>query len=212
VVIGDFLLLSSPAALIAPMAVSICFFRRLTIHYKILCFFVFGTVIIEAFSYLFWLKKQNNLFMFNFYAIWELGLISLFYGSFLNNRLKKFISLLFITFSSFWIVDTFFISGVAQFSTYAKPIENITITLFAMYFFYKQFRQMKIINLRRDPSFLINTAFLIYFSATFYLFALSNYIMNESALTYVIWEVHTLLAWFYYSMIALALWNDAKRR
>ncbi len=209
---GKFLLLTSPAALILPLALSLRFIKKFSLPYRVLSVYVFGASIVETISYTFWLQKRNNLFLLHVFAIWEFSLISLFYFVLLKKQFRPFIVAVFFLFTTFLVADTFLISGLARFSFYAKPIENIIIVVYAICFFYQLFGEMKVINLRNDSSFLVNTAFIIYFSGTFYLFALSNYIINGSRQTYVIWEVHVFLIWFLYSMVGVGLWKNAKFR
>lgn len=203
---------TAPLSLLFPLLLSIIFFKRQLKHIQVICVFVIGASCTEILLTSYWLHKENNLFLLHIYTVFELEIVSLFYFMILKgNYIRVVILLLMLSFLIFSFIDAYYLDGLRYFNTYARSIEGIIIMSYAIYFLYNQLGQQKAVLSRKDPLLLINIAFLLYFSISFFLFLYSNYIMKETFKTHVVWMMHALALWIYYTTIGIALWKAGRK-
>ena len=96
--------------------------------------------------------------------------------------------------------------GFETFNTYARPIGNILFIFFAISYYYKLLKDLKVRYLERNPMFWINTGILIYFSGSLFLFIFSNYILKNVQLNILFWAIHAGLNIFIHIFYAIGLW------
>lgn len=207
-----FLAVTSPLVFILPTLVSLRNTHDYQLRFRIISLHVWIAFIIEMISYWLWMHKQSNLFLLHLYTILEFEIISLFYLILLKEYSKKWvIPTIMICFAVFAIIDSLFFHDLNHFNVFARSTECLIIISYAIYYLYKHLITSKTISLKNDPILLINTAFLFYFSISFFLFLFSNYIMAETFKTYVIWTMHSVALWIYYTTIGIALWKAGKK-
>jgi len=161
---------------------------------------------------LFWLLKRNNLFLLHLYTAAEFGIISLFYARLFKERLKPWIFPAIMTgFMLLALADAFLIHGLRQFNLYTRATECILVICYALFYFYDQLQQTATPSFGKDPVFLVNTAFLFYFSCSFFLFLFSNYIIPVSFTQHLLWDMHAVAQWIYYTTIGFALWKTSAK-
>ncbi len=173
---------------------------------------VFVATAIELTSTIIWSYKRSNLFLLHVYTLFEFEIISFYYFMlFKKNGIKALTQILMFGFLIFSFVDAFFLDGLNHFNTYTRSIECIIIMFYAVYYLYKQLVETQNSSNHKNPILLINTAFLFYFSVSLFLFLISNYIMKETTKTYMVWTMHTIVAWIYYTTIGIALWKAGRK-
>lgn len=206
-----FLLYTSPLVFIYPLIVCCVSFLRQASVFRVICLFVIVAFTVEVLSTILWYNQKNNLFLLHIYTPIELLIISIFYYNIFKRYVKKWIiPLLCCLFIICSIFDSLFIHGISNFNIYARSIESIIIISYSLFFFYKKLGESNIKSTLSFPLDLINSAFLIYFSISFFLFLFSNYINDETLATYIAWGIHAIALWLLYTTIGIALWKAGK--
>lgn len=202
----------SSLVLLFPLVISICRYKVLAAPLRVICIHVFVAALFELVSRWLWMHNQNNLFLLHLYTLWELEIISLFYLLLLKRYVsKRIIVVVMVAFALFSGIDAFYMDGWKQFNTYARPVECLIAMSYTIIYLYSRLTDLQPFSVNKDPVLLINIGFLFYFSLSFFLFLLSNYIMHDAAKTLTIWAMHTLVALIFYTTIGWALWKAGRK-
>ncbi len=210
--INKFLAYSSPLVILFPLILSIKHYKSYALILKIICIHIYVASFFEIVSKVFWIYKLNNLSLLHLYTIWELEILSLFYLVILRQYINKwFIVAIMISFAIFSFIDAYYLDSLQHFNVFARSVECLVILAYGICYMYTQLAEAKKISLRNDSVLLINTAFLFYFSISFFLFLFSNYIIKETTETHVVWNMHVIAAWILYTTIGIALWKAGRK-
>jgi len=197
----------SSLVLLYPLVAGISRFKRVSRPVKIICIHIFIAAVFEIISRWYWLHRQNNLFLLHLYTFWELEIISLFYLQLLRQRMMQWgIAAGMIVFALFSWADAFYMDGLKHFNTYARPVACIMMMVYAIVYLYKRLSDAQPISFTKEAVLILNAAFLFYFSVSFFLFLLSNYMLQDAAKTHTVWAMHTLVAAIFYTTIGRAIW------
>lgn len=132
-------------------------------------------------------NRFNTFYLYSYFTIVEYSLFSSFY--FLTYKTKTSTRILLICYVVFFIVAiyNFVNSANAVFDSVNTTIEAIFIILLSILFFYEQLNDPEITFVYDTKDFWIVVAFLIYTSATMFVF-ISTEVLSESQLD-VIWPI-----------------------
>lgn len=87
------------------------------------------------------------------------------------------------------------------------------IILFALYYFYKETREVSVQRLSDHYFFWFNTAFLIYFGFSFFIFLYEDFIINaDRDVARVLWTFHLVLNIIYYGILTVGIWKHSGKR
>ncbi|RQO75385.1 hypothetical protein DBR43_08495 [Pedobacter sp. KBW06] len=168
--------------------------------------------ILAIYSASLWISSKNNLPVLHIYTMIEFSTIMLFYQIVFKNAINKvwFIALI-SAFLVFCVVNAFFIQKWHIFNTYPRTLESIIIISTSLFYYYKITKQTLYIQIEKSATFWINTGFFIYFSGSFLLFMLSNYILPLSLkFNMIVWQLHAFLSCVLYCLIFIGLWQRRK--
>jgi hypothetical protein len=87
-----------------------------------------------------------------------------------NQKLVKYLPLVFIVFALFNIFDYFFLRKDESFNSIASGVEAFLSIIFCLYYFYEQLKEASTLLIYETHNFWIIIAFLIFFSGTFFLY------------------------------------------
>jgi hypothetical protein len=189
-----------------PFILAIVLFKRFTAAYRVLSIHIFIACAVELASYLMSLYRQPNLFLLHIYTLTEFLLLYLFYEIYFNRFYPVWpLRITAAAFLVFSVINSLFIQPVTGFNSYARAAEAFIMTVLSLLCFYKLAQEHK-------PAVTwINTGLLLYFSGSFLLFIVSNYILSYSSkLNYHIWAVHAFLSLLLYLLITIGLWKARK--
>lgn len=173
----------------------------------------FGAFLLVSFIVQIWasylsLRKMPNLFLVHYYTFFEFIFLSLFYSKLINKY--KFVRQYFLTFITIVglliILNTIFLQPLTEFSSNARTLAQSIYIIYAIAYFFQEIATYKktvyermIIN--------INSAVLIYYSGSFFIFLFSN-ISNIMVAGYdIFWIINALLYLIFQLLIFLALWT-----
>lgn len=175
-------------------------------------FVVFGTVM-QLLSRAIIPLLKTNLPLMHLYVPIKFFLLSMAYRHFLDGFLnKKVIYGITIIVISYSVINSLFIQSIYnQFPNFVRAICIFILAVYAMLWFLKSLREMKITSLRAEPIVWINTGALIYFSGSFFIFILSNIILKQfNNLLLYSFRFSSFLMILFYFLIAIGFWKTKK--
>lgn len=174
-------------------------------------FVVFGTVM-QLLSRAMIPVFKTNLPGMHVYVPIKFFLFSMAYRHFLDGFLnKKVIYGIAITFISYSVINSLFFQSIYLFPNFVRAIGIFILAVYAMLWYLKTLREMKITSLRSDPVVWINTGAIIYFSGSFFIFILSNLFLEHSRVILgYSFRVSSFLGNLNYILIAIGFWKTKK--
>lgn len=207
--VTELILASSPLATAAPVVIALSSYNRYPVLLRTFSLLLFIAGFIQLTAWLLWMNRSNNLYLLHIYTISEFILLTIVYKKLLSDLLKPwFFLILTSVFLSFAIADAFFLNGVMRYNTFSRPAEAFIILIYSILYFVQLLRSLQVQRLESEPFFWINSAILLYFSSSLFLFILSNSILGVSlAMNKIIWSLHAILAWIMYTTVSIGLWK-----
>ncbi|MEL7159764.1 MAG: hypothetical protein AAFN92_03325, partial [Bacteroidota bacterium] len=146
---------------------------------------------------------------FHLFTVIEFALLlTIYHQAWFGKRLPRLRWGLFAPLLALACGDAFGWGSLQQFNVYARLYENVVLVLLAGIFFYRGLTQSNISeNPFRSNFFWINTAVLLYFSASFFVVLFSAAWIDRNAYGFTIFSAHALLVIIKNSLFALALWT-----
>ncbi len=192
------------------LTVSICLFRwkELNLPLQRLFHFLILNLVTEIVARIFAYSGINNLPLLHLYTIGEFVLLSYFYKSLIG--IPHLFQRIFRPFV--WsgvlliILNSLFLQDLYTFNTIAKTFVQITVITYAVLYFY---------NLMENQSFtpriakslrLINSAILIYYSGSLFIFMCSQVSFINSDLYEVFWAFNAVLNFIFQLLILWGIW------
>jgi hypothetical protein len=153
----------------------------------------------------------DNFYIYDIYTVFEFALISWFYVKvFPLSRLTNLI-----------YVMVFIFFGVAVFEFLNKPTikediattaESIFVILFTIFGFYSLLQNPVQSRVIAIPLFWFNSAFLIYFAGSLFLFIFSAYIQRHyHSLSRELYAIHSVMNILFYILISTGFWKTRAR-
>lgn len=111
------------------------------------------------------------------------------------------------------ISTVFIFSDIRLPTTVFNGFYIFVLILFALYYFYKETREVSVQRLADHYFFWFNTAFLIYFGFSFFIFLYEDFITNaDRDVARVLWTFHLILNIIYYSILTVGIWKHSGKR
>jgi hypothetical protein len=192
-----------------PLIAGIIRYRFLTTGLKWIFWFVVFATIIQLTSRVMVKMGYYNVPLMHLYVPVKF----LFYSIAYRYILADFIPLKIIfgiaaAFISFSLVNSFFIQSITQYNSYVRATGSLLIVVYAILFFMKALRELNIPKLRNEPLIWFNAGALVNFSGNFFVFILSNILLNHSTqLSTISWRVNSIIGSAFYIVVAIAFWK-----
>ena len=192
-----------PAFLIASYRYS-----KLSEELRPIAYYIFLSVITETVVLIYSKNQWKNLPLLHFYTLVEFYILYRFFlvslRGFIPERLISRIATCYLILSG---LNSVFVQTLNEYNSNARGVGSFLIILGSLALFYRIISEMKVLRLGQYPLFWINAGLLIYFSSSFFLFIMSNYILKlNNTLNMYIWIVHAILNVILYTMISIGLW------
>lgn len=194
---------------VVPAFIISCFkYSKLSLPLKQITYYIFLSIITEMVVLIFSRNHWENLSLLHFYTLAEFFILYRFFflslKGFIPSRIIHVIAICFIALSS---LNSIFLQKLDQYNSNARGVCAFLVILGTLALFYRIISEMKVLILAKYPIFWINAGLLTYFSSSFFLFIMSNYILHlNNTLNVYIWMVHSILNVILYTMISIGLW------
>lgn len=178
-----------------PLLAGLLFFRNFQKHLT----FIFAVVLIgaltEVLNQISVYDNEENMFWMNIYTLLEGIGISLFFittdkfSKPEKNLIRLFILLLCIAFLAYMTIE----ERWGKMSPITTTLESVFVILLSLKLFWNILFRQQIENLSRNPIFWINTALILYFSGSIFLFIFSEYLVQNDPNAFLqIWGLHSV--------------------
>jgi hypothetical protein len=175
---------------------------------------LFFSFLVDCFGLLshFWLHIGKTLnAVNNFYGFLELVTVVMLYQMQLSSGKRKPFFLLAGILILAQLSEMFIFRGVTEFVGTSRSIFSITVTIFALLYFFRLIKSLPVIHVYYIPMFWINIGMLVYFTGNFFVFVMQNYLVDVMKSDFVFHQsVHNLLGIFANILFSIGLWQ-AKR-
>ncbi|MEO5681520.1 MAG: hypothetical protein ABIQ88_02705 [Chitinophagaceae bacterium] len=150
-------------------------------------------------------RNQNNTLFYNLFTWFEFVFYLFFFWSISRSgkikRLNFFIMLFYLVIT---LLNIFFYQGIEQFHSYTYVLGCILVVVNAILYFYFLFRLPESVSLVRNPFFWIATGLMFYYTCTFSLFGLTNFIITNGYYTTLLTIIGDILNILLYSLYVIA--------
>ena len=199
-----YLALAVPAI---PFVVAGIRFARLSTPQKWLFLLLGFTLLSNSASQLLPEFDLPNLWIFHIYVLVDFALLTLVFRELVPKRLAIGAISLFTTMGIFLL---FWNGGWKGLPSVTMGVEAFWMVFLTFWYFWKVYREMKILRLERQFLFWFGTGNLLYFSGNLLLFIFSNYIIGQSpTLAIQIWMANVVLTFLRILFYTIALaWKD----
>lgn len=199
----------STASILVPAVLSLFRLRAIRAAYPTLLVYFWLTALVEAWgAYLIFSGVKNNAPLYHVFHIFELGLLSfLYYRPFNTPFLRR---LLFGLNGLYAVLALYHLSTAPfEWNGIGHALQGLTLILLALLFFYRLLHTLEATNLFRFPMFWFNTAILVYFSGTLFVYMFSTYIVtpeNYDALR-DLWSLTIYLNLVFHLVLSVGVWH-----
>lgn len=200
--------------ILLPLTVVLTRGQQLVGPYRILAVYVLVGFVLEAIMYYTsTFLRVNNLWVVHLYAPLEFFFLSAFYFQVLSSKKdKKSIIVLSGLVLVISVLNAFVIGGLLLNNTYACALASGGLILYALFYFYQIFRELRVRRLERDPVFLLSVGSLLYFSGSISINSIMNALLAESmTVARVFYMIERNLDIIFKICLVLALWQAARQ-
>jgi len=151
---------------------------------------------------------QPNLFLLHIYTIVDFILLSLIFKPVLPQLLSR---LLLFGYPLFATINSVFFEQLKTENVLNRTLSALILMFYALSFFTKTLREMKILNLEKEPLFWISIGVLFYNAASFFIFLFSHYLTPIHNLWFTYFGIHAIFTILLYICYTIALWVQPKQ-
>lgn len=196
-------------------SISIYFTSNKSYYYlKLFPPFLLATLIAEALGGYLSSLGRPNVWLYNFFTVFEFCFYLWIISFIINNkRMKKILKtvLLFYTLAS--TVNIIFIQKMKAFHTITYALGCLLIVIFCFYYFFELFKLPKAVKLINNPAFWICSGLLFFYCCGFPLYGLTNYLSRISSLFIPnFYSIIIILNCFLYTLFTIAFLCRIKTR
>ncbi len=182
------------------------FQKKVFSYLKLFPAFLLLTIVVELLVG--WLGSRGipSTILYNFFSVFEF----LFYMYVLremirNQKIKKIILYIAWAYALLGVANVLFIQKTGSFNSITYTLGCLLIALFCIYFFFELFQMTHSVNLTRLPAFWICAGLLFYYTCSFPLWGLANFLTKvPTIITKNIQVILLLLNVFLYSSFTIA--------
>jgi len=193
-----------------PFLCSIANYRGLQQKYISIFILIVSATFISIYSSIQNSIDINNMPSLHLLTVLEFLCIAFFYASvFKNKSLKRITVVVGIGFTLFSSFNSFFLQDIYTYNSYARGLEAFLVICLSLLYFYEMLQRQEEERLEQNPTFWFNTAFLLYFASTQFLFLFNNLILStySTDIAKLFWDVHAFVCILYYLLLAVGIWK-----
>ena len=169
-------------SLMVPVVVAMFLHRRLSRVLMVFAFYLVVSLFSSLLNAYLALHKIHNLWASNLFMPIQFGILAYFFSFQVGNSFRRLVNWAIPSFLFLWSINFLLFESIFTFSTYAKPMEYLLLTLIAGFALLTNYRR-NLHSPTTDPLFWIDTGVMLYFSSVAVLFSLSSSLLKMSSET-----------------------------
>lgn len=184
-------------------------------QFKRIIYLIWFNFLIEFSAFILAHHTGNNLPLLHIHTLGEFLLLSYFYMGLLKSPrlLSKYFQWVTLAISLLIILNTLFLQSIYGFNTYAKTAVQFILIIYAVLYFFDLSDQETLAASEKKYLRLINSAILIYYSGSLFIFMFSNYFLqNNLNLPSGLWAFNTILNLVFLALVSISLWQIIYRK
>lgn len=207
--IANEIIKNSPFAILLPLFAGLLLFRKSPVSNRVLIVHVCLATIVNFVSAYMWHRKQNNLPLLHVYTLTEFLFLSAYYAlRWKSNTARIVILVTALLFTAFAVYNSLYLQSIYHMNSYARSLEALILIGFGASGYYLLLTEKGEHSIFSRSFFWINTGYFLYFSVSFFLFTLSNYVrIIEAEIRHTVWAIHALFMIVLYILVAIGLWK-----
>lgn len=148
---------------------------------RVIFYYILYCIFNESISvYLQTIHSEQIYILFSTYTVLEFSFFCLFFYYILPaDKPKKFIFPIWLCFILFSLIDFFFVNKMAGFDSFTSGLQTLLIIGMCIYYLFFQIRGSNTLYIYSTSNFWIIITFLIYLSGTFFLYIMTETMMNN---------------------------------
>jgi hypothetical protein len=194
-----------PASVLLPICVAGLTYKRLERPQKAIFFYLIFAGIVDGVSSYMSVHRIGNLWLLHVYTAVETVMLLWFYRSILvNGQVKRVIDYLMVLFPLVCAANIIWGQGMLRYNTYTRPVEALILIYMGLTCFFER-SQAPVdsrLGLQKAISW-FNAGILLYFSAAFFIFIFSNYLVHGNAFSLFIIVCHATFVLLMYVLFTI---------
>jgi hypothetical protein len=157
------------------------FFKKLSKELKIISYYLFFMMLMSSSAVRMANLGVNNMPITHLLVLGEFIFLSLFYKEMLKDHVffKKYFKIHLGVIGSLIILNSLYVENISTYNTNAKVLVLFIIIMFAALFFYERAKVLMQIDVNEKAIRLINSALLVYYSGSFFMFLMYKFMVNN---------------------------------
>lgn len=192
------------------VALCLLYWKKLNTPLTYLAYFLIWNVSIEVLVLIVnALEYKNNLPLLHVYTLGEFILFLFFFKSLLDKPtfFKTYFWHFLIGGSLLIIGNSIFLQSIFVFNSFAKTFVQLTIITLAIVYFYNLVENQRFTATISKSIRLINSAILVYYSGSLFIFMCSNVYYENAQIYDIFWIFNALLNVLFHLLILVGLWK-----
>ena len=189
-------------------------FKKLNLPFRRLCYFLVFNILTEIFARSFAYSGINNLPLLHLYTLGEFIFLVWFFKSIIKKTIffQNNFNYLLIGGAILIILNSIFIQSIYAFNPLAKTFVQLVIISLAVLYFYHLSENQSFSPLVEKSLRLINSAILIYYSGSLFIFMCSQIFIDNSDLYKTFWAFNAVLNLVFQLLILWGIWKVIFRK
>ncbi|MDW3648908.1 MAG: hypothetical protein R8P61_17700 [Bacteroidia bacterium] len=197
---------------IVPLGIGLYAVKGLGKDRRLLLILMGLAFIVQFIAFLYFLNRENNLFIYHIYMPLEFIILGHIYKIWLINWWKsQLLDVIIWAYVLFSAVNTFFFQKFDTVNSNALLVGGVLLMIFSLAFFYRILDEMKLKSLEKSPEFWINSSILLYYSGSIIVLGMNHLIAEKSdRLIEIIYMLHSVINIIHYLLFGIGLWLKVK--
>ena len=183
--------------------------QRLPASLKWMVMYLFFNLAIEIAARAASILWGQNLPLLHLYTVGECILLSLFYHKILDEEsvFQRYFKWIVGITILLVVLNTIFLQSIFEFNSYGKTLVQLLIILFSLDYAFR-FSEQTNTNIQLSRSIrLINSAVLIYYCGSLFVFMSSQFEIETRGALQILWDFNTVLNLFFQIVVFIGLWK-----
>ncbi len=172
---------------------------------------VFASFIADIFNVVIYYNRLNTQPVSYLYSLISFLLIFIYYYRITKNaKIKRVFQIQAWSFVIYWIVNLLIFNSILAHNSTLHYVLGILIVVILFFHYYELFYRQEVDRLSKEPSFIITSTLLLYYSGTLFIHITRDIITDEDFIYYY-YKIHSALHLFLNFGLAWVFWLGAKK-